>query len=140
MIPLQNISKYFIHYAPLFGPKVAPPQPNSFVRNLRQEITNFKESPIAPPDGDPLGIWISTELKDLTILHCYVARWLSVQFTEVANEREFSFTGSKFESHKHYQTRDRLQFLFMYNVFSGVYLGPRPCEPCTDDPGARDLK
>jgi hypothetical protein len=118
MTPLRNISKYFIQHASLFGLKVAPPQPNIFVHNLRQEITKLKEFPIAPPDADPLDIGRSSELKDLTSLRCYAARWPSVQPTEAANEREFSFTGSKFESRKHYETRDKLQILFMSNLFS----------------------
>jgi hypothetical protein len=84
-------------------------------------------------------------LKDITILRCYAARWLSVQPTEAANE--FSFTGSNFESRQHYQTRDKLQiFVDVDRILAKrrSLLGATTLRAlhrvAADDPGARDLK
>ncbi len=140
MIPLQNISKYFIQHAPLFGPKVAPPQPNSFVHNLRQEVAKFERN---FPSQRQMQTHSTFELKDFTILRCYAARWLSVQPTEAANEREFSFTGSNFESRQHYQTRDKLHiFVHVERILTKrrSLLGAKTLRAlhrvAADDPGA----
>ena len=70
-----------------------------------------------------------------------------MQPTEAANEREFSFTGSNFESRQHYQTRDKLlNFVHVERVLTKrrSLLGAKTLRAlhrvAAEDPGARDLK